>query len=66
MENKIIGKELTPEEYYQETFESNYSDIVMIKDVRLFSFNTMIQFAELYHKAELVNKIKYTKKEQRC
>ncbi len=50
---------MTPEEYYKKEFNPSNWDIVShLKDASLFSFNSMIQFAELYHNEELLNKQK--------
>lgn len=44
---------MTPEEYYKQEFEKDYSLTKDIADAKLYSLNSMLQFAELYHKSEL-------------
>jgi len=45
---------MTPEEYYKEEFNPENWDIVShLKDNNLFSFNSMVMFAEMYHKSEV-------------
>ena len=43
-----------PEEYYKEEFNPENWDIVShLKDSNLFSFSSMMQFAEMYHRNEI-------------
>jgi len=46
---------MTPEEYYKIEFEKDYRLMKDIADAKLYSLNSMLQFAELYHKAEVKN-----------
>lgn len=43
-----MKKLLTPEEFYELTFNRDYSIVKDLKDTSLYSFNTMIMFTELY------------------
>ena len=41
---------MTPEEYYKQEFAENYNVIKNLRVKPIINFNTMILFAELYHK----------------
>ena len=47
---------MTPEEYYKEEFAEDYKLVKDIKETKLFSFKSVMQFAEMYHTKQLIVK----------
>ena len=44
---------MTPEEYYKKEFKKDYESVKDVREKPLYTFDSLVQFAELYHYNEL-------------